>query len=248
MSDRPWYPHYSADFVHGVVGLGAAEIGTYIVILDLIYDRGQPVVNDPKRIGAILGEGPRKTRALIGRLIEAGKLIELDGRLENNRARKERENLAKTSRKSSEIAANAARIRWSNNKNQSLSDAGSIMLSRARATTITTTKEKKGNGKDRSGEKSGERSDYSEQEIAGLQLEFDTIDVPSEIETLAAWADGKGIIKPNERKIAIYGALKGKHELRTQAGSLIAQRENPPTIAVSSALANSKLAKAKARH
>lgn len=245
MSDRPWYPHYSADFVHGVVGLGAAEIGTYIVILDLIYDRGQPIINDPKRIGAILGEGPRKTRALIGRLIAAGKLIEVDGRLENNRARKERENIAKTSRKTSEIVAKNSRNRCHIEENQLLSDAGSIMLSRARATTITTTKEKKGDGKDRSGEKSGEQSDYSDQEIAGLQLEFDTIDVPSEIETLEAWADGKGIIKPNERKIAIYGALKGKHELRTQAGSLIAQRENPPTISVSDALANSRLARAK---
>jgi uncharacterized protein YdaU (DUF1376 family) len=123
MSDRPWYPHYSVDFVHGVVGLGAAEIGTYIVILDLIYDRGQPIVNDPKSIGAILGEGPRMARALIGRLIKAGKLVEVDGCLENFRARKELENIAKTSRKHRENSANAARIRWSKQQNQALSNA-----------------------------------------------------------------------------------------------------------------------------
>jgi uncharacterized protein YdaU (DUF1376 family) len=131
MSDRPWYPHYSADFVHGVVGLGAAEIGAYIVILDLIYDRGQPIVNDPKWIGGILGEGPRMARALIGRLIKAGKLVEVEGRLENNRARKERENIAKTLRNSSERSANAARVRWSKKQNQSLSNADSN-ASRAR--------------------------------------------------------------------------------------------------------------------
>jgi hypothetical protein len=88
-------------------------------------------VNDPKWIGGIMGEGPRLARALIRRLIEAGKLIEVDGTLDNLRARKEREISLKTSRNSSERSANAARVRWSNKENQSLSDASSN-ASRAR--------------------------------------------------------------------------------------------------------------------
>jgi uncharacterized protein YdaU (DUF1376 family) len=90
MRDRhPWYKHYPADFLNGVEGIGPDTIGCYIVILDMLYDRGEPVPNDARLIGGRLGCSARLARVLIGRLLDLGKLFEAPDGLTNNRAEME---------------------------------------------------------------------------------------------------------------------------------------------------------------
>ncbi len=75
MKGRPWYKRYPGDFLNGVAGLGPAEIGCYAVILEMIYDRGGPVPADTRMIAGLLGCSTRLAGALVGRLLEVGKLI-----------------------------------------------------------------------------------------------------------------------------------------------------------------------------
>jgi uncharacterized protein YdaU (DUF1376 family) len=89
MKERPWYKHYAADFLNGVDGIGPDTIGCYIVILDMLYDRGEPVPNDARLIGGRLGCSSRLARTLIDRLIGLGKLFQAPLGLTNIRAEKE---------------------------------------------------------------------------------------------------------------------------------------------------------------
>lgn len=83
MSVFPWYKHYPSRFLGGVGGLGPELIGCYIVILDLIYDRGSAVPFDPRKIGHVLGCSTKKTNSLVQALLKAGKLSLDDGHLSN---------------------------------------------------------------------------------------------------------------------------------------------------------------------
>src|SRR3546814_8063377 len=90
MSARPWYKRYGADFVHGSLGLSLEEKGAYSLCLDLIYDRGGPIPDDDRWLAGVCGVSIRKWKAVRARLIEAGKIIERDGRLSNHSAEKEK--------------------------------------------------------------------------------------------------------------------------------------------------------------
>jgi len=103
MSNVPYFKCYPSDFLSGVVGLDAQEIGVYTVVLMMIYDRGGPVACDYKRLGLRCGLRPTSVQKVVERLIEYGKLhLDPHGRLTNSRAEKEvksREKLAENSRK-----------------------------------------------------------------------------------------------------------------------------------------------------
>jgi uncharacterized protein YdaU (DUF1376 family) len=89
---RPWYKRYGADFVHGTLGLTLEEKGAYSIVLDLIYDRGGPIPDDPQYIAGICGCSVRRWNAIRNHLVELNKLIVTDGGLTNERAEKELEN------------------------------------------------------------------------------------------------------------------------------------------------------------
>lgn len=111
MSGQAWYKHNAQDFINGVIGLGPDAIGAYIIVLDLIYARGAPIPNDARWLGGILGCSTRMAGALVLRLIEAGKLVEIDGELSNPRADFELENGAKNARNLAEWGARGGRKR-----------------------------------------------------------------------------------------------------------------------------------------
>lgn len=84
-----WYKRNPKRFIGGVIGMGAALIGCYSVIIDLIYEHEGSIPNDHRWIGGILGESVRQTGAMVKELIQRGKLtVNSDGRLENGRATK----------------------------------------------------------------------------------------------------------------------------------------------------------------
>ena len=65
--------------------MDAEEIGIYAVVLDLLYDRGKPIPNDPRWLGSMINRSTRKAGRLIASLIERDKLFELDDCLSNMR-------------------------------------------------------------------------------------------------------------------------------------------------------------------
>lgn len=105
MSARPWYKRYAADFVHGALGLTLEEKGAYSLCLDLIYDKGGPIPDDPRWLAGVCGVSVRKWKALRARLIDKGKLTAKGGALSNLRAEKEIEKAREAARKLAENGA-----------------------------------------------------------------------------------------------------------------------------------------------
>ena len=103
MSSNPWHKRYHSDALNGYMGLSLEERGAYTTLLDLMYQSGEPVVDNERLIAGWMQVSLRRYRILRDKLIVSGKIIRLaDGRLTNARFQKERENSSKTSRKRAE--------------------------------------------------------------------------------------------------------------------------------------------------
>lgn len=102
MSERPWYKRYPSNFIAGTLGLSLEEKGAYSLVLDLIYDRGGPIPDDPRYIAGVCGCSVRKWNVIRERLIALGKITAANGTISNYRADKELENSAKSSEERAE--------------------------------------------------------------------------------------------------------------------------------------------------
>lgn len=107
MSDRPWHKRYHSDALTGFQGLTLEERGAYQTLLDLMYDRQEPLIDDTddrmRLIAGYLGVGLRKYRSVTASLLQKGKIFRRsDGRLSNKRFEKETKNKTKTSEKRAE--------------------------------------------------------------------------------------------------------------------------------------------------
>ena len=93
-----WYKREPTAYLGGVQGMSAREHAVFSVVLDLIYQHGGSVNNDPAWFaGWISDMGAAAVRATILALVERGKLTLEDGQLSNNRANnqaKTKENLS----------------------------------------------------------------------------------------------------------------------------------------------------------
>lgn len=90
MNGLPYYKAYPRDFFEGTAGMPVELKGIYRLVLDLIYMQGGALVDDPRYIAGHLGCGVKTWTTARAKLIAAGKLFVIDGRLRNNRADKER--------------------------------------------------------------------------------------------------------------------------------------------------------------
>ena len=90
MNGLPYYKAYPRDFFEGTVGMPVELKGIYRLVLDLIYMQGGALIDDPRYIAGHLGAAVKTWTTARAKLIEAGKLFEVDGTLRNNRADKER--------------------------------------------------------------------------------------------------------------------------------------------------------------
>lgn len=104
-SGNPWYKRYPSDFIAGTLGMTLEEKGAYSIVLDLIYDRGRPVPDDPRYLAGVCGCSVRKWNALRQRLVDLGKIVCEGGTISNRRAEKEIETAAKIARKLAENGA-----------------------------------------------------------------------------------------------------------------------------------------------
>jgi len=105
MNLRPWYKRYPADFIAGTLALTLEQKGAYSIVLDLMYDQGGPIPDDPKWIARVCGCSVRKWKAIRQILINHGKIEAENDVLINFRVEKEAENSAKEARKLAENGA-----------------------------------------------------------------------------------------------------------------------------------------------
>ena len=110
MNGNPWHKRYHSDALNGYMALSLEERGAYTTLLDMLYDRGEPILDNDRLIAGYMGVSVRKARAMVESLIGKGKIIRTGGgHLTNARFEKERENELKTSRKHAENGSEGGR-------------------------------------------------------------------------------------------------------------------------------------------
>ena len=117
MSALPYHKRYHSDALAGFMPLTLEERGAYQTLLDMIYDRGGPLIDNERLLAGYMNCSVRKWRQVRESLIAKGKIgIDRDGHIANRRARKEIENASKTQRKLIESGAKGGRARAENEK------------------------------------------------------------------------------------------------------------------------------------
>jgi uncharacterized protein YdaU (DUF1376 family) len=112
VSVLPYHKRYHSDALAGFMSLTLEERGAYQTLLDMIYDRGGPLIDNERLLAGYMNCSVRKWRQLREDLIGKGKIrINSDGQITNRRAQKEIENQSKTSRKLIEAGAKGGRTR-----------------------------------------------------------------------------------------------------------------------------------------
>lgn len=141
---QPWYRRFPDNFLGGINGMTLEEKGAYSVVIDMIYQRGGPIADEPRYIAGICNCSVRKWNAIRARLIDLGKLEAIDGQLMNRRAEEELEKAAKISREHAENGAKggdkSAEMKAEAKKNNAL-DQARLKLTRASSTSTPFKKE-----------------------------------------------------------------------------------------------------------
>lgn len=136
--DHHWHKRYHEKAINGYMGLSLELRGAYTTILDLLYDRGEPLVDNERLIAGYLNCSLRKYRSLRDELLEMGKLVRNEnGTITNKRFEKERENVTKTSRTRSKAGIKGGKksgeVRKKTNKNKEGHEANASANTEANA-------------------------------------------------------------------------------------------------------------------
>ena len=82
----PYFRFYPTDFMHGVRGLSAQEVGVYTMILCRIYEENGPVEHNALRLATYCGMRVKTFSDTLDKLVALGKLTVSDGMVHNRRA------------------------------------------------------------------------------------------------------------------------------------------------------------------
>lgn len=85
----PWFKFYPADFMAGVRGLSAQEVGLYTMLLARIYEENAPIQYHPLRLAAYCGMREKTFAKTLEKLVALGKITLHEGMLSNRRAEAE---------------------------------------------------------------------------------------------------------------------------------------------------------------
>jgi uncharacterized protein YdaU (DUF1376 family) len=88
VSETPFIKFFPGDFLGGTSGLSPAERGAYITLLCLMYEQDGPIERDDARLARRCGAPKATFQRLLQALIDAGKIVQADGFLSNQRAEK----------------------------------------------------------------------------------------------------------------------------------------------------------------
>lgn len=138
MSD-PWYRRFPDNFLGGINGMTLEEKGAYSVVIDMIYQRGGPIADEPRYIAGICNCSVRKWNAIRARLLDLGKLYIVDGHLMNERAGIELEKAAKVAREHAENGAKGGdKSAQTRAAAKQIKDLGQARLKHTRASSTST--------------------------------------------------------------------------------------------------------------
>lgn len=84
-STLPYVCWYQNDFLGGVRGMRAHEIGIYTILLNEMYARGRPLELSPERLARLCGCDKRTFESVLKMLIKEGKILNLANGLWNKR-------------------------------------------------------------------------------------------------------------------------------------------------------------------
>ena len=85
----PYFSFYPADFMNGVRGMSAQEVGVYTMLLCRIYEENGPVEYHVLRLATYCGMRPPTFENVVARLVDLGKISDREGMLNNARAEAE---------------------------------------------------------------------------------------------------------------------------------------------------------------
>ncbi len=105
---RPFVRFFASDWLAGTRGMKAAEIGAYITLIALMYERCEPLPNDTRRLARQCGCAEKTFEKILEMLIAEQKIVLVNGGLWNGRVEREFE----FRKKISSGASAAATRRW----------------------------------------------------------------------------------------------------------------------------------------
>lgn len=85
----PYFQFYPSDFMNGVRGMTPQEVGVYTMLLCRIYEESGPVEAHTLRLATYCGMREKSFDAVLGKLVELGKISIEDGHITNYRAQVE---------------------------------------------------------------------------------------------------------------------------------------------------------------
>lgn len=86
---RPYVRFFASDWLAGTRGMNAAEVGIYITLIALMYERCEPLPEDHKRLARQCGCSPKVFSATLEILIDEEKITRSESGLWNKRVQKE---------------------------------------------------------------------------------------------------------------------------------------------------------------
>lgn len=90
----PYFRFYPSDFMRGVRGMTAQEIGLYTMLLCRIYEESGPIENHTLRLATYCGMRLATFEKTLDKIVQLGKIVSQNGVLSNPRAEAEISNRA----------------------------------------------------------------------------------------------------------------------------------------------------------
>ncbi len=116
-----WFKFYPADFMNGVRGLSAQEVGLYTMLLARIYEENGPVEYHPLRLSTYCGMREATFVKTLEKLLALGKITLRDGMLSNTRAEAEISNRSHDLKNASKAGKASAEKRQQNQRQDATS-------------------------------------------------------------------------------------------------------------------------------
>lgn len=113
----PYFDFYPADFMNGVRGLSAQEVGVYTMLLCRIYEESGPIDFHVARLATYCGMRSASFEKVAAKLIDLGKFSVAGGKLSNARAEHEIQNRADKLKINSKAGKASASKRQQNQSN-----------------------------------------------------------------------------------------------------------------------------------
>lgn len=90
----PYFRFYPGDFMRGVRGMSAQEVGLYTMLLCRMYEESGPIEDHTLRLATYCGMREATFEKTLQKLVDLGKIVRADGMLWNERAEIEISNRA----------------------------------------------------------------------------------------------------------------------------------------------------------